>query len=227
MSKPPLVSYIVRLYNYGQYVGRAIQSILDQTVRELEVVVVDDASEDDSVAVVSGLDDPRIRLFTSERNCGLVEAHNRALGEARGEWLTILDADDWIATRKTEAQLAAADSDPKLDIIGTHVVVVDAQGGPHPMTAAYEAAINAPHDFGDFRTWINTNSLCNSSTMVRRSTHHRLGTMMPGMLRAHDYEFWTRALKAGCRFGMVPEQLTTMRILTGTRDIGRSGRHDA
>ena len=212
MNSTPLVSFIVLSYNYGHYLANAIQSILDQTVRELEIIVVDDASQDDSVEIARSFDDTRLRVLVNEANSGGVDTYNRALTVARGEWLANLDADDWIAPGKTEAQLAAAAEDPGLDIIGTYIHVVDDLGEPHPLRSEAEAAVNRSHDFGRLEEWIGQNLLARSSTMIRRSTHLRLGPALPGMVRAGDYEIWTRALGAGCRFGLVAKPLTYLRI---------------
>lgn len=212
MSGGPLLSFLVLSYDYADHVGRALRSILDQTVDDLEVVVVDDASHDASVEVVRGFTDPRVRLLVNERNLGGAASYNRAVEAARGEWLVNVDADDWIEPDKAAAQLAAVAADPDLDIIGTWVSVVDADGSPHPRAARLEADINRHHAFGLVDTWIGANLLCRSSTMVRRSAHLRIGLDDPGMRLAPDYELWTRALRMGCRFGLVPERLTHYRL---------------
>lgn len=212
MSKSPLLSYIVLSYNYERYIGKTLQSILEQTVQDFEIVVVDDRSSDNSVAIVSAIEDPRIRLFVNEKNLGGAASYNRAVQEARGEWLVNLDADDWIDPRKAEIQLQAASEDSRLDIIGTYVAFHDENDLPHPSADALEQSVNQPHDLNLVDTWIGANYLCRSSTMVRASAHRRIGLDDPAMVRAPDYELWTRALRLGCRFAVVPERLTFMRL---------------
>ncbi len=214
MSNPPLLSYIVLSYNYADYIGTTIRSILGQTVQDFEIVVVDDASRDASVDVVRSFSDPRIRLLINDHNLGGAGSYNRAVAAARGDWLVNLDADDWIAPQKAERQLAAAAADPGLDIIGTYVHFVDAHGAPHPQAAGLEPLVNAPHELGLADSWVGTNSLSRSSTMVRRATHLRIGLDDPTMVRAPDYELWTRALREGCRFHVIPEQLTFCRLMS-------------
>jgi len=212
MSESPLLSYIVLSYNYERYIGKTLQSILDQTVQDFEIVVVDDGSIDNSVAIVSAMADPRIRLFVNEKNIGGAASYNRAVQEARGEWLVNLDADDWIDPRKAEIQLQAVSDDPRLDIIGSYVAFYDENDLPHPSADALEQSVNQPHDLNLVDTWIGANYLCRSSTMVRASAHRRIGLDDPAMVRAPDYELWTRALRLGCRFTVVPERLTFMRL---------------
>jgi glycosyltransferase involved in cell wall biosynthesis len=212
MTSAPLLSYIVLSYNYEKYIGTTIRSILDQTMQDFEIVVVDDASSDGSLDVIKGFDDQRIRLLVNENNRGAALSYNRALDAVRGEWLVNLDADDWIAPQKAEVQLAAVAANPHLDIIGTYVNFVDSAGAPHPRAPEFEAYSNVPREFGLVDNWIAANYLCRSSTMVRRSTHIRLGYVEPSMISAPDYEFWTRALREDCCFLVVPQPLTFSRV---------------
>jgi GT2 family glycosyltransferase len=212
MSAAPLLSYIVLSYNYERYIGKTLQSILDQTVQDFEIVVVDDKSTDDSVAIVSAFADPRIRLFVNQKNLGGAASYNRAVQEARGEWLVNLDADDWIEPRKAEIQLQVANQDPRLDVIGTYVAFHDENDAPHASAEALERIVNRPHELNLVDAWIGANHLCRSSTMVRASAHRRIGLDDPAMVRAPDYELWTRALGQGCRFAVVPERLTSIRL---------------
>jgi GT2 family glycosyltransferase len=211
MNKSPLLSYIVLSYNYERYIRKTLQSILDQTVQDFEIVVVDDASVDSSVAIVSAMGDARIRLFVNEKNLGGAASYNRAVQEARGEWLVNLDADDWIDPRKAEIQLEEAARDPRLDVIGTYIAVYDEIDNPHPSAEALELGYNQPRDLNLVDTWIGANHLCRSSTMVRASAHKRIGLDDPLMVRAPDYELWTRALFHGCRFAVIPQRLTSIR----------------
>jgi GT2 family glycosyltransferase len=211
MSKIPKLSYIVLSYNYERFIGVTLRSILDQTVQDFEIVVVDDASSDQSVNIVRSFADPRIKLHVNERNLGGAASYNRAVEAASGEWLVNLDADDWVAPQKAELQLAALASNPSIDIIGTYVNFVDKQGAPHPKAQEMEAHTNVAYDLNRLDTWIGANPLCRSSTMVRRAAHLRIGLDDPAMIRAPDYELWTRALRLGCRFAVLPDTLTYSR----------------
>jgi glycosyltransferase involved in cell wall biosynthesis len=217
------LSFIVLSYNYENYIRITLQSILDQTVQDFEVIVVDDASLDRSCEVVRSFNDPRIRLITNERNLGGAASYNVAVKAARGEWLVNLDADDWIAPQKSVRQLKAARQNPQVDIIGTWANLVGSDGTRHP-----DASLVEPHWNGDYAlnlvdTWIGRNHLCRSSTMVRRAAHLRIGLDDEGMVAAPDYELWTRALAQGCRFHLVKEQLTFSRL--HPRGITRADLH--
>ncbi|MBP0593888.1 glycosyltransferase family 2 protein [Paraburkholderia sp. LEh10] len=211
MSDKPLLSYIVLSYNYERYIDKTIRSILNQTVQDFEIVVVDDCSRDNSVNIVRSFRDSRIRVLLNEQNMGGAASYNRAVSACKGEWLVNLDADDWIAPHKAERQLAFAAANPHLDIIGTYISVFDQDGCPHPNAEVLEEAVNQPHDFGRVDTWIGANHLCRSSTMVRSAAHRRVGLDDPNMVRAPDYELWTRALREGCGIANLQEKLTFVR----------------
>ena len=90
----PTVSVIVPVYNQCHYLGNAIGSALAQTYEDLEVVVVDDGSTDDTVLVTASFADPRVRYIRQE-NRGLSAARNTGIQHSRGAFLTFLDSDDW------------------------------------------------------------------------------------------------------------------------------------
>jgi len=94
MDKNTKVSVIIPVFNAEKFVGQAIQSVLDQTFENFELIILDDGSSDGSLEVIQQFKDPRIRLFRHEKNLGEVASRNRGLLEARGDWIAPLDADD-------------------------------------------------------------------------------------------------------------------------------------
>jgi len=103
MLATPKVSVITPAYKAARYIGQAIESVQAQTLTDWEMIIVDDASPDETAEVVKRyLDDPRIKLIRSERNRGECGARNLALEAAQGEWIAPLDADDWLAPERLE-----------------------------------------------------------------------------------------------------------------------------
>jgi succinoglycan biosynthesis protein ExoO len=107
----PKVSIIIPAYNTSKYIARTIESALTQTEQNIEVIVVDDASTDHTVEVVKGFADERLKLLVNERNRGPSYTRNRGLKEARGEWIGLLDSDDWYAPDRIENLLHVADEE--------------------------------------------------------------------------------------------------------------------
>jgi glycosyltransferase involved in cell wall biosynthesis len=111
MSEVPLVSVVVPAYNAEATIGNAIRSVLSQSVSDLEVIVVDDASSDGTLQQVEAVGDPRARIIQLERNSGPSAARNRGVKNARGRWVTFLDADDeWVSDRLERLLQATEDS---------------------------------------------------------------------------------------------------------------------
>ena len=129
----PTVSVIMANYNGAAHLMDAIRSIQGQTLRDLEIIVSDDASSDDSVRIVTELmaEDPRIRLVRSERNGGPAAARNRALPLAKGEWIAVMDSDDLMHPDRltTLVQVARRDN---ADMVADNLVEFDMTGSKPP-----------------------------------------------------------------------------------------------
>src|SRR5947209_20612745 len=101
----PLVSVVMPVHNAAAFVGEAIRSVLAQTVGDFELLLVDDASSDGSAGIIAEFHDPRLRCRRSEVPLNAAGARNLALGEARGEFVAFLDADDLARRERFEIQL--------------------------------------------------------------------------------------------------------------------------
>lgn len=115
----PLVSVIIPSYNYGQFVGQAVDSALKQTYSPIEIIVVDDGSEDDTRERLSQYGD-RIR-YVYQQNQGLSAARNTGMRIARGEYLAFLDSDDAFHPRKVELQIHYIQHHPDVELLATEM----------------------------------------------------------------------------------------------------------
>lgn len=106
----PLVSVIIPTYNVQAYIGQAIQSALDQTVQNIEIIVTDDASTDDTVQIIKTNKDRRIHLTINKNNFGPSYSRNLAIQKAEGEWIALLDGDDWWEKNRLERMLDVAEA---------------------------------------------------------------------------------------------------------------------
>lgn len=101
-----LVSIIMPSWNTGRFIGESIQSVLNQTYKNWELIIVDDCSTDNTDEIVTSFDDERIRYFRNDKNSGAALTRNKAMREARGEWIAFLDSDDLWMPEKLEKQLS-------------------------------------------------------------------------------------------------------------------------
>ena len=101
-----LVSIIMPSWNTERFIAETIQSVIDQTYTNWELLIVDDCSTDNTDEVVASFKDDRIKYFHNEKNSGAALTRNRAMREARGEWIAFLDSDDLWMPEKLEKQIA-------------------------------------------------------------------------------------------------------------------------
>lgn len=123
-----LVSTIICCYNYGRFVGEAIDSVLGQGLADHEVIVLDNASTDDTPQVLHRIRDPRLRIIRLNENVGFGGGHNVALSQARGEFLSFLDADDRWRPGKLKRELAIMASEPDVGLVFGDLVRFDERG---------------------------------------------------------------------------------------------------
>src|SRR5258708_3222455 len=125
----PRVSVVMPVLNGGSFLEAALESILQQSFKDFELIAIDDGSTDQSVSLLSGFarSDERIRLIT-QANAGIVASLNRALGLARGEYLARMDADDVALPSRFAMQVAYLDGHPDVAVVGSAIRLIDADG---------------------------------------------------------------------------------------------------
>lgn len=122
------VTVLLAVHNGGRLLPLAIADVLAQTFVDFELLVVDDASTDETPRVLRRYDDTRLRVIKNDHNVGQVPSLNRGLREARGEYVARLDADDRMLPTRIEKQVAVLDADPRIALVGTWIDVVDEAG---------------------------------------------------------------------------------------------------
>lgn len=139
MSLSPLISVIIPAYNSADHIARTIQSVQVQTEQRFEIVIVDDASSDNTVEVIRSFSDEKIHLHINERNRGVSYGRNHAIKMARGEWIALLDSDDWYAPERLEKMLQSANQ------FGADVIADDLYLVPANSDARASRALNGAH----------------------------------------------------------------------------------
>ena len=188
----PLVSAAIITHNRAHYLEDAIRSVLDQSFRDLELIVVDDGSTDDTEAVVARHRDPRIR-YVRQRHSGKATARNAAVALARGEFLAFCDSDDAWYRHRLARQVAAFRRDPHVGMVHGHVTVIDERGREIPeRTASARELLGAAHRNGATYASYALDCRCLSSTiLLRRSVFDVVGLYDPE-LAIEDYDFYLR-----------------------------------
>lgn len=186
MTKPR-VSVIMPAYNAERFIGEAINSILNQTYRDFELIIISDGSTDLTPSIIKqyAKQDKRIRFFNNRRNRGLVYVLNMGLRKARGEYIARMDADDISRTTRFEKQVAYLDTNPDVGVLGT---VIEAFG----IYRAY--GIQKPVvELADF---VDNNYVAHPTVMMRGSIVRKYKFRYdPAYKHVEDYELWMRMIR--------------------------------
>lgn len=212
MQDAPQVTVLMTVYNGGRFLAEAIRSILVQRFRDYEFLIIDDASNDGSVAVLKDFAtrDARIRLILNERNKGQTACLNQGLSEARGEWIARQDADDISMPDRLEAQRKAIHKTPNLMIVGVNGWVIDELG-------VCTGMIHAPLTDDGIR-WSLTfrNPFIHAGVMFRRQWPDGSPVLYNEEFRiCQDWELWTRLLEKGGGVNL-PQRLVAYRHQEGS-----------
>ena len=204
--KAPKVTVLMPVYNGEKYLREAIESILNQTFKDFEFLIINDGSTDSSRDIVLSYNDSRIRLIDNEKNIGLTKSLNRGLELARGEYIARMDADDVSLPERLEKQVSYLEIHPKVGVLGTWMKCIDEYGKPtstqHPPTQPY--LIKWSLLFGC--------SIAHSSVMMRRAVLERVGGYNPEIVVAQDYGLWVRvSFETQIQIANLPEELLLLR----------------
>jgi glycosyltransferase involved in cell wall biosynthesis len=226
----PLVSAAITTYNRARYLPEAIESVLGQTFRDLELIVVDDGSTDDTEAAVAPYLD-RLR-YARQDNKGRSAARNAAVELAQGEFVAFCDSDDrWLPDR-LERQLATIAQAPRIGMVHGQVELIDADGRALPdETAEHRAVFSAAHRGPVTYAGYAWECRCLSSAiLVRRSAFDAVGLYDPELL-LDDYDFYLRLALAYevvfldgaplAQYRLHPEQITTYDLAMGQIQTAR------
>jgi len=193
---PPLVSIIIPSYNCEAYIAETLRGVLAQTHPSIEVIVIDDGSTDRTREIVAGFGEP-VSLIT-QSNQRVCRARNRGIEAARGEFLCILDHDDYWAPNKLELQLDALAQHPEADIAYSEFKLwfPDADGAyPAPETLFPEApngSIDAEYSGWIYHHFLIDCWMLTSTALFRRAAFTTSGTFDERLPYSEDWDLWLR-----------------------------------
>ncbi len=219
-----MISVVIPLYNKEALIGRTLESVLAQSYRDFEVVVVDDGSRDGSAAVVESFDDPRIRLIRQE-NAGVSAARNRGIAEARGEFIALLDADDIWKPSYLATVADLIERYPQCDVFATGYEFIDEYGKVSLLIIR-----NMPFSGGDgvLSNYFHVAStshppLWTSIVTVRKRAIEAIGGFPVGITSGEDLLTWARL---ACRYQIAYSTRVEAQYFTPTTGITREESHD-
>ena len=194
-TKTPTYDVIVAAYNSGAYIGRAIQSVLDSTMPPRMIIVVDDASEDDTAEIASEYD--RVKVIRNARNLERSRTRNTGIRVSDADFIQFLDADDLLAPEKVATQLEVMEQEPETDVTFGDVRLF--RNGEWPgQWREY------PPDMDVLEQLIRKNILALHSLLFRSSFFDRFGMFDESLPISEDRELYIRSLLNGARWRYTP-----------------------
>lgn len=206
----PLVSIVIPTYNHAHFLGRALQSVLDQTYTNWEVILVDNHSQDNTDEVVQSFAEQRIALLKIHNHGVIAASRNMGILAAKGEWIAFLDSDDLWYPGKLEIAINGIQEDASVDVCSTDEMLVDEMSG-HRRLLKYGPY--CPDFYKELL--LEGNCLSPSATLVRRdflNKHDILFRENKEFVTAEDYDLWMRLAQAGAKFKFIPSVQGEYRI---------------
>lgn len=192
----PAVSIIIPSYNHERFIEECIQSVLNQTFQDFEIIITDDASTDHTVDIIEQFQDPRIRIFRHFKNKGASVTANHCITQSSGKYIAMLSSDDAWRPNKLETQVDYLEKHPEIGAVFGKVDWVD-EAGRHLLSSRlpYMDAFNVSNR--DRFEWLRHffyrgNCLCHPCSLVRRECYDEIGLLNPTFANLPDFDFWIR-----------------------------------
>jgi glycosyltransferase involved in cell wall biosynthesis len=208
----PLVSVCIPAYNSAVYIKKTMESVLSQNYQNIELVVVDDCSRDNTLEIVESVRDPRIRIVRNETNLGMTGNWNKCLAEARGDYIKLICADDILYRDSIEKELRALQKHPEVTLVMSDTALIDENEKRtgcfkrYPKSGLLEGKKVAKRAL-IFKSFFG--APCN--TLFPRSSYERAGGFDPEFPYILDFDMWLRMACLG-KIYVIHEELNGFRV---------------
>lgn len=204
--KNKLVSILIPAYNAEKYIGVALDSALNQTYKNLEIVVVNDGSRDNTEAVIKNYRDRRLRYFSQE-NRGIARTRNKLLREAKGEYITFLDSDDIYLPDKVREEVEFLETNSDYGAVYCDLRYFFDENPNKLYRHKYVF-----HSGDILAELLKRQFITNTTLMLRRSVIEKIGDFNEEAREVEDWSYFLRMSRAGIKFGFIKEDSVRFRL---------------
>lgn len=192
--KRPRVSVVIPLFNYGHFLRECVESVVTQEGVEVDVLIIDDASTDDSLTVARAIADrdSRVHVISNERNRGMVETMNRGLWAVGGEYLVKMDSDDLLSPGALARATALLDAHPSVGFVYGLPVTFTQSPPPPARTRVRSWSVWSGHDWIQIRCRRGCNCIYQPEVVMRAAVLHEAGKYKAEFGHAPDFDMWLR-----------------------------------
>lgn len=210
-----LVSVCINSYNSEKYILETINSVINQSYKNLQIIVIDDCSTDNTVELIKSINDERIEFYSTRKNNHISFAYNESLKYIKGDYVARLDADDLWEIEKIEKQVNFLELNSQYGACFTHTKVIDETGNANnkkldPLKELFSFE-NLPHAEMYRFFFDNSNKLCHSSSLIKTEVIKTVGNYDVSISNVQDFDYWMRLL-THCPIYIIPEPLTIYRF---------------
>ena len=202
-TKSPIVTVLMPVYNGAYYIINSMDSILNQSFRDFELLIIDDGSTDRTINQIQSYNDSRIRLILNNKNIGQSKTLNKGLSLARGEYIAIMDQDDISIFDRLKKQLKFMEENSEIDVCGSWVQLI----------GDYDEILELETESEKIKINLSTNrNIAHPAVMMRKSTLLKYNfNYDPNLTIANDYDMWVKMFEY-CSFANLPEPLIKYRV---------------
>lgn len=202
----PRVSVVIPCYNRARHIEKAIDSVFGQTTGNVEIILVDDGSTDNTRDIIAGKYGDRVRYIYQE-NQGIPGARNTGIRQARGEYVAFLDSDDYWRPNKLERQLALFEAHPEYGMVACRCDKIQCAENPKKPNRPLSYQGRRGKSGWVLKDLFVKNFIRTSSVIIRRNCFEKVGLFDETLLQTQDYDLWLR-MAAAYPVGFINEPLT-------------------
>ena len=192
--KNPKVTVLMSVYNGEKYLNEAIDSILRQTFKDFEFLIVNDGSTDKTGEILKSYNDPRIKIIDNEKNIGLTRSLNIGLRIAKGEYIARQDADDISMPERLEKELSIIENNSEIIMVACWIKIIDENSNKIRFWQA-DIEYNSPEEI--YYTLFFENCIAHSTVLFDKELVLKIGGYNESFQKSQDYELWSRLSKIG------------------------------
>lgn len=210
----PLVSIIITTFNHSKFIKECVDSVLQDKYENLEIIIADSASTDNTLDLIKEYDDRRIKIIALERNLGPSYVANEGIKGSSGEYIALLSGDDVSMPSRITEQMNYVQSDFECSIVFSHPIIINEKSdviNRHFFNKVFKVgSLNKIELLRKF--FYEGNFLCAPSVLMKKEVIEKIGLFDERLVRLQDYDYWIRAVIAGYKIAVLPQALVKYRI---------------